>query len=197
MQQLAHLGVDYVGMIFYEESKRFVSNKLDPEKVKAVLIKKVGVFVNADAKTIREAIDKYGLDAIQLHGEESVDQIKDYDADVMVIKAFKIKGRPDIDSKIAGYSDVCDYYLFDTSPVVTKNENMHGGTGQQFDWSVLSEAKVNKPFFLSGGIGPIDVESLKRFSHPYLYAVDINSRFELQPGVKDIDLVSDFLNSIK
>jgi phosphoribosylanthranilate isomerase len=198
MQQLADLGVDYAGMIFYSGSKRFVGNKLEPEKVKAIPIKKVGVFVNAAPEYIREMIALYGLHAIQLHGEEGVEDIKNIKGETVVIKAFKISGRPGIDNLVAAYGEVCDYYLFDTSPAATKNnENIQGGTGHQFDWSVLTKAGVNKPFFLSGGIGPADVNSLRAFNHPFLSAIDINSRFEVQPGIKDMELVSEFLNALQ
>ncbi|MER3464668.1 MAG: phosphoribosylanthranilate isomerase, partial [Chitinophagaceae bacterium] len=107
-----------------------------------------------------------------------------------MIKVFRIKGEESIDELVAPFQNVCDYFLFDTE---TKE---YGGSGKQFNWRVLQEAEINKPFFLSGGIGLKDVEKLKAFNHPYFYAVDVNSCFEIEPGVKDMNEVKALKNSI-
>jgi len=112
---------------------------------------------------------------------------------VEVIKAFRISGDEDIDELVAPYDAVCDYYLFDTGGL----QESIGGTGKQFDWSILSKAKIEKPFFLSGGIGPEDADKLKKFRHPDFYAVDINSKFEKEPGVKDMAKLLQFKQSLK
>jgi phosphoribosylanthranilate isomerase len=112
---------------------------------------------------------------------------------VEVIKAFRITGEENIDELVAPYDAVCDYYLFDTGGL---KESL-GGTGKQFDWSILTKAKIEKPFFLSGGIGVEDAARVKAFKHPDFFGVDINSRFETEPGVKDMSKVLQFKLGLK
>ena len=192
LQQLQQIGVDYAGLIFYEGSKRYAANKLANQKseIKKSGIKKVGVFVNADYQTILNAIEDYGLGAVQLHGDETGEFCLGLMDKVEVIKVFRVAGEEQIGKLIEPFQNVCHYFLFDTD---TKS---YGGSGQQFDWTVLQNAEVNKPFFLSGGIGLEDAEKVKAFHHPYLYAVDVNSRFETEPGVKDLKKVQEFINAI-
>lgn len=192
MQTLQELGIDYAGMIFYEKSKRFVREEVNSQlsQVKELTIPKVGVFVNAEMEVIQRTIDKYDLTAVQLHGDETDEFCLDLMDKVEVIKVFRIADQQDIDSLVIPYQEVCHYYLFDTDTVA------YGGSGKQFEWQVLAKAAINKPFFLSGGIGFDDVEKVKAFQHPYFYAVDVNSRFEITPGVKDIDLLARFIKEI-
>jgi phosphoribosylanthranilate isomerase len=189
---LQELGVDYAGMIFYERSKRFVGNKFTEQlsKVKSLAIARVGVFVNAEMETVQKAIKDYGLTAVQLHGDETDEFCLDLMDKVQVIKVFRIADQKDIDALVAPFQEVSHYYLFDTDTTA------YGGSGKQFDWQLLEKAGINKPFFLSGGMGLEDVQKLKAVHHPYLYALDVNSRFETSPGVKDIDRVATFIKEL-
>lgn len=195
LQQLDGLDVDFAGLIFYPESPRYVAGKISGKDLKRadLDLKKVGVFVNPEMIEVLDAIDEYGLDVVQLHGDESPSMCEDLSAEVEVIKAFRISGEEDIDALVAPYDAVCDYYLFDTGGL----RESFGGTGRQFDWSLLSKARIEKPFFLSGGIGPEDAARVKAFRHPDFFGVDINSRFETEPGVKDMARVLQFKVSLK
>lgn len=195
LQQLDGLDIDFAGLIFYKESPRYIGDKISREDLKRadLDLKKVGVFVNPEMIEVLDAIDEYGLDAVQLHGDESPEMCEDLSSEVEVIKAFRIKeGVTDIDALVAAYDAVCDYYLFDKAI-----DNSFGGTGKQFDWSVLARAKIEKPFFLSGGIGVEDAVKIKAFKHPDFFGVDINSQFEKSPGVKDMGMVLQFKQALK
>ena len=189
LQQLEALNIDFAGLIFYEESPRYIGDKLSKKEVKSADfdIKKVGVFVNPEMIDVLDAIDDYGLDIVQLHGDESPEMCEDLSSEVEVIKVFRLSPgeKVDIDKMIKDYDEVCDYYLFDTAGL----KESFGGTGQQFDWNMLSKAKIEKPFFLSGGIGPDDAEKIKAFTHPDFFAIDINSKFEKEPGMKDMAML--------
>ena len=191
LQQLVDMPVAFAGFIFYEKSPRYVgTTKKDELKMKKEGLSKVGVFVNATIEDIKKAVEEYGLQLAQLHGEESPEFCEQVQQFVPVIKAFRVTAETDIDVVVAQYANACNYYLFDTA---TK---LYGGSGEQFNWDVLKKAAVNKPFFLSGGIGPEDMEAIKAFSHPCLYAIDINSKFESSAGVKKMDALQQFLNSL-
>ena len=195
LQQLDGLDIDFAGLIFYKDSPRYAGDKIAKEDLKNsdFDLKKVGVFVNADYDEIMQAVEDYGLDVVQLHGDESPELCEELSEDVEVIKAFKVKdSKVSIDELVADYDEVCDYYLFDTA-----SSEVEGGTGKQFDWKILSKAKIEKPFFLSGGIGVDDVKKVKAFKHPDYYAVDINSKVEKEPGVKDMGLVLQFRQGLK
>jgi phosphoribosylanthranilate isomerase len=195
LQQLDGLDIDFAGLIFYKDSPRYVGDKIAKEDLKNsdFDLKKVGVFVNADYDEIMQVVEDYGLDVVQLHGEESPELCEDLSDEVEVIKAFKVGGsKISIDEMVADYDEVCDYYLFDTA-----SSDVEGGTGKQFDWKLLSKSKIEKPFFLSGGIGVDDVKKVKAFKHPDYYAVDINSKVEKEPGVKDMALVLQFRQGLK
>ena len=156
-------------------------------------IRKVGVFVNAEFNEIIKAIDDYALDVVQLHGDETPYQCEELSEQIEVIKVFSIgDDKKDIDEMVEEYDDVCDYYLFDTSV-----NGVKGGTGKKFDWKKLSKSKIEKPFFLSGGIELEDAMKLKAIKHPDFYGVDINSRFEKEPGVKDMARVLQFKLALK
>lgn len=195
LQQLDGLDVDFAGLIFYKDSPRYVGDKITAEDLKNsdFDLKKVGVFVNADYDEIMQVVEDYGLDVVQLHGDESPELCEELSEEVEVIKAFKVKdSKTSIDEMVADYDEVCDYYLFDTA-----SSELEGGTGKQFDWKLLTKAKIEKPFFLSGGIGVDDIAKVKAFKHPDYYAVDINSKVEKEPGVKDMALVLQFRQGLK
>ena len=196
LQQLEALNIDYAGLIFYKDSPRYMGDKITGKQVKEADfdLKKVGVFVNPGYSELLDAIDEYGLDIVQLHGNETPELCEELSAEVEVIKAFRIEdGDVNIDKLVEPYDAVCDFYLFDTAGL----KESFGGTGQQFDWSILKKAKIEKPFFLSGGIGPDDAQKVKAFKHPDFFAIDVNSKFELSPGLKDMAAILNFLQSFK
>lgn len=195
VQQLEGLAIDFVGFIFDKNSPRYVVGKLDGKEIKNADydLKKVGVFVNPSYSDILDAIENYGLDVVQLHGEESPEFCSDLNEDVEVIKVFHIdESVTNVDELVTPYDMACDYYLFDTKTAASK-----GGTGKQFDWSILAKSKIEKPFFLSGGIGVEDIAKIKAFKHPDFYGVDINSKFETEPGVKDMGKILQFKVGMK
>ncbi len=195
IQQLEALNVAFGGLIFYKESSRYAGDKLADVDLTGLDLdlKKVGVFVDDDYEDIMEMVEKHELDMIQLHGNESPELCEELSEDVEVIKVFNIADDTiDIDKLVAPYDNVCDYYLFDTAVKGSK-----GGTGKKFDWKKLAKAKIEKPFFLSGGIGPDDAAAIKKFKHPDFFGVDVNSQFEKEPGVKDMALVLKFVHELK
>ena len=193
LQQLEGLNIDFAGLIFYKDSPRYMADKIDKEALKNsdFDLKKVGVFVNPEMIDVLDAIDEYGLDVVQLHGNESAEMCDDLSGEVEVIKAFSVDAKSNIDEMIAEYDAVCDYYLFDTTG------KDPGGNGEKFDWKILTKAKIEKPFFISGGISVDDIAALKKFKHPDFFGVDINSRFEKEPGVKDMALLLQFKQGLK
>jgi phosphoribosylanthranilate isomerase len=204
VQQLEGLDIDFVGFIFDKNSPRYVEGKLDKKEIKKADydMKKVGVFVNPSYSDILDAIEEYGLDVVQLHGEETPEFCSDLNEDVEVIKVFHIdESVKDIDALVAPYDGACDYYLFDTAPSNSPEGGgkpaLKGGTGKQFDWSIIEKSKIEKPFFLSGGIGIEDVKRIKALKHPDFYGVDINSKVEKAPGEKDMSLVLQFKLGMK
>ena len=195
LEELDRMGIDYAGLIFYERSPRYVLSKLKSKDVAALKLatKKVGVFVNASENDIMTQIELYELDIVQLHGNETPTFCNHISNHVKVIKAFRVNEQNShIDWMVKPYEESCDFYLFDHGSV-----GIYGGTGQKFNWSLLEDATIGKNFFLSGGIRPDDAESLKKFEHPFFHAVDINSQFETEPGLKDIGLVKEFVNKLR
>jgi phosphoribosylanthranilate isomerase len=196
LKQLDEIGVDYAGLIFFRQSARYMLDKFKTKDVQNLDLglQKAGVFVNASEEEINTQVELYGLDLVQLHGDETPAFCKHISNTVSVIKAFRITkyNEQNIDWMVKPYEDVCDYYLFDTN-----RKGAYGGTGEKFDWKILNNNVINKPFFLSGGIGLADVEKVKAFHHPFLYAVDINSMIEVAPGVKDMDQVKMFVEELK
>jgi phosphoribosylanthranilate isomerase len=197
LQQLEALNIDYAGLIFYKDSPRYMGDKLSGKEIKNADfdLKKVGVFVNPSYSDLLDAIDDYGLDIVQLHGNETPEMCEELNAEVEVIKAFRLgeNGAGNIDKMVEPYDAVCDYYLFDTAGL----KESFGGTGKQFNWSILNSAKIEKPFFLSGGIGPDDAAKIKAFKHPDFFAIDVNSKFETEPGVKDMAAILRFMQAFK
>lgn len=197
VKQLAELGVEYAGFIFYEKSPRYVVGKIQPEELKDLgqTINKVGVFVNEDYDVILKVVDEYGLNAVQLHGDESPDFCARISGSVKIIKAFRIAGNEELATLLNGYFDSVDYFLFDTKA------KEYGGTGKKFNWDILQQTSLNKPYFLSGGISPGDENSIIDFIdgsiYSDLYALDLNSKFEIAPGVKDIAFVEKFADQLR
>jgi phosphoribosylanthranilate isomerase len=196
LQQLDGLNIDFAGFIFHKESPRYVGDKITKEELQSADfdVKKVGVFVNAGYDEIMEAVDDYGLDIVQLHGEETPELCEQLLEDVEVIKAFSISNDDEmtIDEMIEDYDEVCDYYLFDT-----KVNGATGGTGEKFDWKKIAKSKIEKPFFLSGGISVDDIAKIKAFKHPDYFGIDVNSKFEKSPGVKDMALLLQLKQGLK
>lgn len=198
LQQLDGLNIDFAGFIFQKESPRYMVGKISKEEMQATDfdVKKVGVFVNAEYDEIMEMVDDYGLDVVQLHGDETPELCEQLSEDVEVIKAFSIGdtvGENSIDEMVADYDEVCDYYLFDTA----SKDGKAGGTGLQFDWNLISKSKIEKPFFLSGGIGLDDAAKIKSFKHPDYFGIDVNSKIEKSPGVKDMALLLQLKQALK
>lgn len=193
VEQLAAMGVDYAGFIFYEKSPRFAGNKLAAADLKGFAsIQKVGVFVNESVDVILQTVDEYGLNAVQLHGDETADFCSGIKGKVTVIKVFRVKGDEDLSEILKPYEKAADYFLFDTKA------QEYGGTGKKFDWSVLSKGNITKPYFLSGGIGMNDMEQVKQFALTNnVFALDVNSKFETAPGTKNMESVKKFLRGIK
>ena len=181
---LSNLNPDYIGFVFWEHSKRFVS---DSTPDLPVSIKKTGVFVDATMDYILDVAKQHQLQAIQLHGSESPNFCQKLKKEFEIIKAFPVDADFDF-SVLESYEFVCDYFLFDS------RGKLPGGNGRPFDWSVLKKYNAAKPFFLSGGIGTEDksaIASIINLNLP-IYAIDINSRFEIEPGLKNIEMIKQF-----
>jgi phosphoribosylanthranilate isomerase len=185
MEAVAKLRPDFLGFIFYDKSSRYFNGNL-PYLPQA--IKKVGVFVNEDLETLQSIIKEQKLDVVQLHGQESPEYCSQLE-NAEIIKVFSIKDTFNF-SVLLPYEEVCDYYLFDTKG------KLPGGNGYAFNWNVLKDYPSTKPFFLSGGIGLKEVEKLKDFidspASKYCYSLDVNSKFEINPGVKNINDLEKF-----
>lgn len=193
IRELVVAGVDYIGFIFYKKSPRYAADELAPGMVDDIPpgIKKIGVFVNEDSDRVIATSRRYGLDGIQLHGNETIEQCRRIrNSGFWVIKALHIGEKTDFSHAKSFLADV-DYFLFDT------NTPFFGGSGIAFDWGVLGEYGLSKPFFLSGGIGIEMAEKIRALNIPQLHAVDINSRFEISPGLKDIQMIKSFTERLK
>lgn len=192
IKELGKLPIDFMGMIFYPKSPRFVQD-LSLDELNASIsgaIERVGVFVNADIDYIMEKINEFDLDVIQLHGNESPEFCKKLNETMPIIKAFSIYDTSDLEQTKA-YEGLWGYFLFDTKTP------QHGGSGQKFDWKLLDSYKGNIPFYLSGGISADDIANIKNIKHPQFVGVDLNSRFETEPGLKDIQLLEKFIKELR
>jgi len=175
---------DYMGFIFWEKSARYFDGEM-PELPKS--IRKVGVFVNPSVDEIVEKINTYDLQAVQLHGQESVEFCESLKKNIPnlidIIKVFSILDTFDF-AELKPFEKVCDFFLFDTKG------KLPGGNGTSFDWKVLENYPSNKPFFLSGGIGIAELDSINELLKTNLpiYAIDVNSKFEIEPGLKNVQL---------
>jgi phosphoribosylanthranilate isomerase len=203
MHQLGDLGVQFAGMIFYPPSPRYVfKHGLKAEDIRLEKVKpyKIGVFVNSKYDEVMKVVDAFGLDMVQLHGDETPYQCEKIANYIQVIKAFRFADGDHVEWTIKDYYNCTDMFMFDTGVTEKKDAAQYGGTGRKFNWNRLKGLSVNKPFFLSGGIEPTDAENVKAFMKDKvakdLFAVDINSRFESSPGVKDMQLVKKFIGEL-
>ncbi|MBK8924665.1 MAG: phosphoribosylanthranilate isomerase [Crocinitomicaceae bacterium] len=192
IQDIADLGVDYFGFIFYSPSARFAYHNLcsaDFQKMIA-LNNKVAVFVNENEAKMNEIAMNCKANSIQLHGNESPELCKKLSEKYTVIKAISVHDKLDI-AKMKEYQNACDYFLFDTKTP------LHGGSGKKFNWNILASYHENTPFFLSGGINPDDAEAINSLAHPMLFGIDLNSLFEIKPGIKDTSKLKKIINQLK
>jgi phosphoribosylanthranilate isomerase len=184
---------DFIGYIFYPQSKRFVGAEPNPGIFENLpeQTKKVAVFVNEGLEKVISTCKKYHFEVAQLHGNESPEYCQSIrNSGLMVFKAFSVDERFNF-LQLEKYGSAVDYFLFDTKG------KLPGGTGMKFNWDLLEQYKLDIPFFLSGGIGPDDVEALSPFRHKQLFGIDINSGFETSPALKDIDKVIKFISEIR
>lgn len=210
IREVSQLGVDMIGMIFYPKSPRYVEMQsshagIIPDYAKEdINIKsskspaRVGVFVDDMVQNIVTRVVNYHLDYVQLHGNEPREMCEnlrltldpDIRPGIKIIKAISVSDASDI-QKYKEYVGAVDLFLFDTKCKTV------GGSGQQFDWQVLDQYDGEVPFLLSGGIGPEDASRLHAFHHPKCIGIDLNSRFEIEPGVKDVEKLKGFLNEMQ
>lgn len=217
IRQVTELGVDYIGMIFWDKSSRNVTmipthagiipdrsslTELSSDHPSPVTLhpspKRVGVFVDEMPQNIITRVVNFKLDVVQMHGHESPTVIRNLRATldpdirpgIQFWKAISISSPADLETYKA-YEDCVDAFVFDTKCTCM------GGSGQKFDWSILDAYDGKKPFLLSGGIGPDDAEQIKAFHHPRCIGIDLNSRFETEPALKDVNQIKEFINAIR
>ncbi len=205
IRDISALGVDMIGLIFYPPSPRYVQQfssgagiipDYAPDMGKTPL--RVGVFVDDMPQNIVTRVYNYKLDYIQLHGNEPRETLEnlratidpDIKPKIKIIKAISVSSAEDI-KKYKEYVGAADLFLFDTKCKTV------GGSGEQFDWQVLQAYDGDVPFLLSGGIGPDDVERIKNFHHPKCIGIDLNSKFEIEPALKDVEKLKQFLVKVK
>lgn len=185
IRELLLLNPDYMGFIFYEKSPRNVGEVLDDVLLKSFpeSVQKVGVFVNASLKFVKEQATKYGLNLVQLHGDESPSYVADlFAVGIRVMKVFSVGDAFDF-KQLGQYNPFVEYFLFDTKG------KARGGNGEVFNWELLRNYDQKVPFFLSGGIDLDNVDELEKLEGMNIHAIDVNSKFELEPGLKDIEKV--------
>jgi phosphoribosylanthranilate isomerase len=185
IREVEALGIDMMGFIFWPKSGRYVSEQPEYLPTKC---QRVGVFVDEDPGLVKRIANSYGLDYVQLHGSESPAYIFQLGG-LHVIKAFNIATVEDLE-QTKTYEGLVDYFLFDA-----KGKSV-GGNGEKFNWNVLDAYQGSTPFLLSGGIGPDDATRVNAFYHPNCIGIDLNSRFELAPGLKDVNALRRFVNDI-
>ena len=193
IQELISLNVDFLGFIFYEKSPRFVLNHLSLEEISEIDHQgKVGVFVNETVEKIVEISEKTNLNSIQLHGDEDENFIsklrKNLDEKIKIIKVFRVGET--FNFQFSVFNSLVDYFLFDT------DSKAFGGTGKTFDWQILNEIEIPIPYFLSGGISLENIHQLSTINHQPL-ALDINSKFEIEPGIKNLEKIKTFKSLLK
>jgi len=184
------LSIDFMGLIFYEKSPRFVEDTAD---IPVTNTPKVGVFVNSSLEYILGKIQKYQLKYIQLHGNESIDFVKEIyeeikEKNIKIIKAVSIDNEID-DIFLSAFVPFCAYFLFDT-----KGKN-HGGNGVKFNWKILENYQLKTPFLLSGGISIDDATEIKKIKHAQFAGIDINSKFEIEAGLKNVTMIEEFIKN--
>jgi len=191
IKAVSALNPDYMGFICYAPSPRYISGLL-PGTLETIppTVHKTAVFVNESAETIHNLINTFGFDAIQLHGNESPEFCASFRPKVTVFKALGIDGDFDF-NQLNKYAGKIDFFLFDTKTPI------HGGSGKSFDWALLNKYDLNVPFFLSGGISIENLENVNNINHPQFYGIDLNSKFEIAPGLKDIEKLEKAFEIIK
>ncbi|MDX2189781.1 MAG: phosphoribosylanthranilate isomerase [Bacteroidota bacterium] len=189
IKELIQLSPDFIGFIFYNLSKRNATHILDPHFTNSIppQIKKIGVFVDEEIIQIKKIVEKYHLDGLQLHGNELpqyCEEVKKSIPGLNIIKAFGMDDQFDFET-LNEYAKCCDYFLFDT-----KGKSA-GGNGIKFNWNILTKYHLKTPYFLSGGIDLGDINDIIKMqkTQPQLYAIDVNSKFELSPGLKDLSKI--------
>ncbi len=187
IRQVEQLGIDWMGFIFYPPSPRFVKER--PSYMPSKRIKRIGVFVNADWDFMVDHIDAYALDFVQLHGNESPSLCRELKRQTGkgIIKAFGIRDCTDLE-QTADYGDAADFFLFDNQCETA------GGSGKAFNHDILTQYQGNKPFLLSGGLGPENISEIKSLNHHLLYGIDLNSRFETSPALKSVNRLQHFIH---
>jgi phosphoribosylanthranilate isomerase len=201
IEEVCALSPDFVGFIFHPGSQRFVGEKPDPAifRIPGEGTARVGIFVNEEVSRVRSVFESYWLDLVQLHGEEDPEYCRNLtDAGIPVIKVLfpaDMGSGKDFragEREIIHYREAAHYLLFDSG------RSGSGGSGLQFDWNLVGEGfSCPLPFLLGGGVGPDDTETLKGLMHPSFFGVDVNSRFETSPGVKDARLLAQFIDAIR
>lgn len=190
IQGVLALKPDFIGFIFYPKSQRFVG-KMDERLMRQIpsTSKKVGVFVNASLAYIMDCVERYTLDYVQLHGDETLSFVKELRRKgIRIIKVFRISGR--IPLEVERFIGMVDYFLFDTDTAT------YGGSGLQFDWNILNSYAHDVPFILSGGLRLSDVTAIQSLQMDQLVGIDVNSRFEVSPGLKDLQQIQQLTSSI-
>jgi phosphoribosylanthranilate isomerase len=196
LEQLDKLMVDYVGFVFNPHSYQYAGDKIIAADLKYadVEIKKVGVFSNQPIEEILATVEKFGLDLIQLNGQESPEFCKTLSEEITLIKTFFIDNfdHQKISKMMNDYDETCDYYLFDSNLKTNR-----GGITNAFDWKMIGNASIEKPFFIGGGgVKPSDAPLIHQFKHPDFFGVDLNNNFEKEPGMKDTSLVLSFIRAV-
>lgn len=204
IEALLQLPIDYIGFVFHKDSPRYAGKEkglkkwIEENEEKFGDVQRVGVFVNAEIDEILNTVHDYQLDFVQLHGEERPEYCRELQSfwevssmrKARLIKAFSIADDFDF-HKTNAYSGLCSFFLFDTKG------KQPGGTGHRFDWRLLDLYQGTTPFLLAGGIGPESADEILRFPHPQLHGVDLNSRFEIEPGLKSIEKLKAFVSTLK
>lgn len=191
------LGVDMAGFNFYPASPRYMRQKISPEKMKQLKGKfaRVGIFVNARYDELVRTVEEYRLDMVQLSGDETPEYCAKIADFISVIKVFRLAGKENLDPLTIPYKNVCDFFMFDTAGTG------YGSTGKKFNWKLLEKAPPAKPYFLSGGIEPGDVEKIRVLmagpAGAKLFALDVNSKFEMGAGIKDMNKLKQFIDALK
>lgn len=192
IREIEAMDIDQLGFIFYKDSPRYVGDDFEfPTGMIPKQIQKTGVFVNSPMRYVQETIEKYHLDMIQLHGNESPEYCKLlHQNGFKVIKAFALDAQFDFNG-LEDFMLVCDFFLFDTKSA------LYGGSGHSFDWQLLKSYHLPKPFYLSGGLGLDNVDDVLKFKHPMLYGYDFNSGLENHPGLKNKELTASVIHKIR
>ena len=197
IQELISMNVDFLGFIFYEKSPRFVLNHLSLKEISEINHQgKVGVFVNETVEKIVEISEKSNLNFIQLHGDEDREFIlrlrQKLSENTKIIKVIRIGNQKteELKKNINHQPPTINYFLFDT------DSKTFGGTGQTFDWQILNEIEIPKPYFLSGGISLENIHQLSTINQQPA-VLDINSKFEIEPGNKDLEKIKTFKSLLK